>query len=605
MANTINADNGVVSTVPGLKYSADTSGELILQTNTTNALTLDTTQGATFSTGALVTNPYAGSYSSGMVLDHTTSLGRISVAASSAIAFYNGGISARVETMRIDSAGNVGIGTATPAQKLDVSGAVNSVQARFGNVATRGLEISTAILTGTNDAISVLNAKGGGTKGTLVFQTDTTERMRIDASGNVGIGTSTTTYALNVFPATNGTIINAGNGGFISSFNGTLYLGGSASVSSAGVWTARSSGASIFGLENGGVSTFYSNTGLTNGNTFSPTERMRLTAAGELLIGKTSSAGKALELYQASNAALRIQNSTTGVAGSDGFLLEQAGLDTLIVNYEAGALAFYTSGTERMRISSNGNVGIGTTSSSWPLTVSGAGDTQIFLTSTGTNASGQFIANGNGAGSFPGYNLYQSGTNYWTMQMRGDTNLYLTRQAGSGNVIIPAGSIMNGSGNPILRQTGSVLQVVSTNNTTRSVTSQTTSVIDMPGMTVSITPTSTTSKIFVMITLAINSPDGQSLMVFLDRNGTQIGNSTSSGGIQQFFGMALANTENYRLWTVGGSFLDSPGTTSALTYKLRTRAAAGSSTLYLNGTARNSSEDALGSSTITVMEIAA
>lgn len=107
--------------------------------------------------------------------------------------FYTGGS----ERMRIDTSGNVGIGTSSPAQKLDVTGAVNSVQARFGNVAGRGLELSTAILTGTNDAISVLNAKGG-TKGTLVFQTDTTERMRIDSSGNVGIGTSSPSTKLQV-----------------------------------------------------------------------------------------------------------------------------------------------------------------------------------------------------------------------------------------------------------------------------------------------------------------------------------------------------------------------------------------------------------------------
>jgi hypothetical protein len=156
MANTINADNGVVSTVPGLKYSADTSGVLILQTNTTNALTLDTTQGATFSTGALVTNPYAGSYSSGMVLDHTTSLGRISVGTSSAIAFYNGGISARVETMRIDANGLVGIGL-TPSGatvKLQVStDALISgltVGKGLGSVATNTVVGASALATNTS-----------------------------------------------------------------------------------------------------------------------------------------------------------------------------------------------------------------------------------------------------------------------------------------------------------------------------------------------------------------------------------------------------------------------------------------------------------------------
>jgi hypothetical protein len=152
---------------------------------------------------------------------------------------------------------------------------------------------------------------------------------------------------------------------------------------------------------------------------------------------------------------------------------------------------------------------------------------------------------------------------------------------------------------------GAVLQVVSTNYATRTVINQTTSVIDMTGMSVTITPLSATSKILILVNLAFNSPEGQNIMVFLDRNGTQIGNSTSSGGIQQFFGMATANDGNYRLWSASANLLDSPGTTSALTYKLRTRAAANVSTLYLNGTSRNSSDDALGSSTITAMEIAA
>jgi hypothetical protein len=151
---------------------------------------------------------------------------------------------------------------------------------------------------------------------------------------------------------------------------------------------------------------------------------------------------------------------------------------------------------------------------------------------------------------------------------------------------------------------GCMLQVVSTNYGTRTVISQTTSVIDMPGMTVNITPTSATSKILVLINLAFNAPDGQNIMGFLNRNGTLIGQSTSSGAIQSFFGMATANDGNYRMWSASANYLDSPATTSTLTYKLQSRCAANTSTWYLNGTGRNSSDDALGSSTITVMEIA-
>jgi len=153
---------------------------------------------------------------------------------------------------------------------------------------------------------------------------------------------------------------------------------------------------------------------------------------------------------------------------------------------------------------------------------------------------------------------------------------------------------------------GSVIQVVSTNYTLSATISTTTSYTDITGMSVSITPTSATSKIFILITLAFNSPEGQNNMVILDRNGTTIGSSTQSGnGIQQFFGLATANVNNYWLLSASGSFLDSPATTSALTYKLRTRSAASTSTLYLNRTGRLDASDALGSSTITAMEIAA
>lgn len=152
---------------------------------------------------------------------------------------------------------------------------------------------------------------------------------------------------------------------------------------------------------------------------------------------------------------------------------------------------------------------------------------------------------------------------------------------------------------------GSIVQVVSTTVNSRSVTAASGSPVDIPGLSVSITPTSSANKILVHINLAFNAPDNEGLVGLCDRNGTQIGTSAAGNGVQGFFGIATANDGNYRLWSASGKFLDSPGTTSALTYKGQFRAVNGTKNLYLNGTGRFSSGDALGSSSITVMEVVA
>jgi hypothetical protein len=93
------------------------------------------------------------------------------------------------QAMTLDASGNLGIGTSSPAQRLDVTGAGNSVQARFGAVAGRGLTIGTAVIAGTNDAGVIFNAPI--TEGTLIFQTNSTERARITSGGNLLVGTTT------------------------------------------------------------------------------------------------------------------------------------------------------------------------------------------------------------------------------------------------------------------------------------------------------------------------------------------------------------------------------------------------------------------------------
>ena len=155
---------------------------------------------------------------------------------------------------------------------------------------------------------------------------------------------------------------------------------------------------------------------------------------------------------------------------------------------------------------------------------------------------------------------------------------------------------------------GKVLQVVQ--GSTDSVISQTGNGgtrYDVTGLSASITPSATSSKVLVTTQVHFNNASSENWKGYIVRGSTDIGVSTASSSSTATFPLGtMANTNNYWLSTSSATVLDSPNTTSATTYKVGYEVLSGSTfTLFINKASRNTSTDVAVTSFLTLMEIGA
>ena len=155
--------------------------------------------------------------------------------------------------------------------------------------------------------------------------------------------------------------------------------------------------------------------------------------------------------------------------------------------------------------------------------------------------------------------------------------------------------------------TGAVLQASSVTKTD-TFTTTSTSWVDITGLSVSITPTSATSKILIFASLQrSNASAGQGTFFRFMRNSTAINIGDAIGSRSQVTNMSQETSQQGRFITPMNSiFLDSPATTSATTYKLQTNCLdVGTICINRSGINVDSASYATSVSSITVMEIAA
>jgi len=294
---------------------------------------------------------------------------------------------------------NVGIGTLSPNANLDIAGGV--------------VILGQNKIDGSSDNLKIMsdfaNISGSST---IEFSVDNSEKMRITNAGNVGIGTTSPTNKLHVE-------------GRIEGDN--FVLGGSDSTVFYGLYRAGVESREVRLVSYAATPSSKVQLGFNDisGSTYTFAPALTAMYNGNVGIG-TTSPGQKLDVNGAVLAGDYRGSSQVYLTSPDSWIFRS------------------TDGSERLRITSSGNVGIGTTSPSTKLDVLG----DVSLTGT---VSPRFRAVGNSSSGYPGLLLSNTTQEYEVIVRGNDANKFQIRNTTASTdllTITSTGNVGIGTTNP-------------------------------------------------------------------------------------------------------------------------------------------------------------
>lgn len=410
----------VTGTANEVDVSASTGAVTISLPATINANTTGTAASLTTARAIALSGDVSGSAN----FDGSASAGITTTLANTAVTPATYGSASAVGTITVDSKGRV-TGASNTAIAIDQSAVTNLTSDLSGKVNDIGDTITGELVISANTSGNALRVTQTGAGNALVVEDSAnpdSSPFVINTNGQVLIGDDTARTVGGV--SNQGLQVSGGGGGRINTVrydnnanSGGIFIAKSRS-STPGSFTTVQSGdgcglvswygddgsslannvARIEAAVDGSVSTnavpgrLMFSTNAANGN--AATERMRIDSAGNVTFGTTSA-----------QATLKVFQNTAGNYLLGWSRTDNSGVGGITYGDTNGAIAFHTSttgvGTERMRITSAGNVGIGTSSPDSRLVVfdattsrvqiQGNATTDLWMRRASTDASGNRI----------------------------------------------------------------------------------------------------------------------------------------------------------------------------------------------------------------------